>query len=437
MSITRTNLDNSRIRLQIHVGQEDVDHHFEQQLIQVTKETTVSGFRKGEAPKEMVKQQVGTEALLQQALDTVINEHYQRALEAEQITPIEQASVSIGDLTEEGLEFTAEFDAMPEVELPDYAAIAKEVKKEEFQVSTDDIEEAKIYIRRSRGSYQDVDRPAKTGDVVAIDYILNVDDEEKDRGEDMSVEIGQGQFITGFEDNLIGLSSGDEHTFSITFPEDYQAQEFAGKTGEFSVTVKKVQELNLPEWTDEFVQSLTQNPENTTESMEQMIREGLDQEKAKEADNNHKQAIIDAILQQVTIDIPQTLLESEQNRIIQEMEQKAQQSGESLDQTLERVGKDRNTLKEEVVDQAKSRASLMLILRKIADKEDIQASEDQISKEMNGVLARYSQEDIKNIDTDRLRLMIEGEILDTLTLDFLAGLSKPQQNDQENEESNS
>lgn len=437
MSITRTNLDNSRIRLQVQVPQEDVDRHFEQELTHVTKETSVPGFRKGEAPKEMVKQQVGSEALLQQALDKVINEHYQRALEEEHITPIEQASVSIGDLTEEGLEFTAEFDAMPEFELPDYTAIAKEVKKESFEVSSDDVEEAKNYLKRSRGSYQDVDRPAEKGDVVVIDYALTIDGEEKDRGEDMSVEIGQEQFIPGFEDNLIGLSSEDEHTFSVTFPEDYQAQEFAGKTGEFSVQVNKVQELVLPEWTDEFVQSLTQNPGDTAESVMNMIREGLEQEKTKEVDNNHKQAIIDAILQQVTIDIPQTLLESEQNRIIQEMEQKSQQSGESLDQALERAGKDRDQLKEEVVDQAKSRASLMLILRKIADKEEIQASEERISKEMNGVLSRYSQEDMKNIDTDRLRLMIEGEILDTLTLDFLAGLSKPQQNDQEKEESNS
>jgi len=361
--------------------------------------------------------------VLQSTIDRAVNTSYIQALEQENITPISQPNVELGDVQlDQGLKYEAVVDVMPIFDLPDYKTIAKKVQKVPNAVTEDEVQEAKQYLLKSRGTKSEVDRKAQTGDLLTIKYTLTVDNTERDTSEDMSVELGGGRFIPGFEDELIGLKAGDEKSFTLTFPAEYQSTDLAGKPGTFVITVKKVEETVLPEFSNEFVSEMTSGKTKTVNEMEASIREGIQKEKDQESETQHKQDIMDAIMKEISVEIPTSLIDSEKERIIQEMEQRAVYSGDTFDAALERAGKTREEFLSEATPQAKSRVLLMLTLRKIAEEEALKPDSGQVATQMMNILSQYPQDQIKDIDQDRLRLMIEGEMTDKLTLDFLASI---------------
>ena len=279
----------------------------------------------------------------------------------------------------------------------------------------------KKYLQKSRGTQNIVERAAKSGDIVSLNYALTVNKKEFDKSENMPVEIGAGKFIPGFEDEVIGLKAGDKKEFDIKFPDEYHNSDIAGKVGHFTITINDIQEIQLPAWDENFAKELS-NGEKTIVDLESSLRDGLIAERRQEIKTNYTQAIVDSILVKIQVELPEVLVISERDKIIQEMEQKALYAGHTLDDALAQAGKTRDQLLEEATPQAESRVKLMLLLKAITVEQDFKADSKEVQHRIHHILERYSDQDKQNIDFERLTTVVTSEITDKMALDYLGDL---------------
>ena len=423
MEISKKLLPKSQVELSISLSKEEMLSYIEKTTKDLAKKVTIPGFRKGEAPKAMVEKHLGSGYIFEESLEKAVGDSYRKAIEQEKLIPLEQAKVDLDEKQDgEKVSYKAIVSVMPELSLPDYKKIAKNIKPENFKVLKKDLDEAKKYLLKSRGTLKSVDRESKKDDTVTISYTLNLGDKEIDKSESMLVEIGGGQFIKGFEDNILGLKVDETKSFELEFPENYHNAEISGKKGRFDIVVKKVEESSMPDWNDDFAKDLTQGKNETIQELEKSLEEGILAEKESEVKTKHTQTIMDSIMKEVSLELPEILVEFELERLISEMEQRSMYSGEPLAKALERSGKTMDDLKKDSTPQAESRVILMLILRKIAELEEIYAAEEEVTNQINSILARYSKEKIEQMDLERLKVMVEGEILDKMTLNYLSEL---------------
>jgi trigger factor len=422
MKITKKDLPKSQVELTIQIEQDEMVKYIDQTTARLAKKIIVPGFRKGEAPKELVAKQIHPTDLLNETFEYAINESYKKAIEQENISPLASPEIKLSEeASQDNLEYTAIISIMPEIKLPDYKKLVAKITKEDEDITDKDVEEAKKYLQKSRGTQNIVDRAAKKGDTVSLDYVLTVDKKEFDKSEKMPVEIGAGKFIPGFEDEVIGLKAGDKKEFDIKFPDEYHNKDIAGKMGHFAITVNEVQEVVLPDWNDDFAKELS-NGEKTIADLEASLKEGLIAERKNEIQTNYTQAVVDTILAKIKVELPDVLVISERDKLIQEMEQRALYSGHTLDDALAQAGKTREQLLEEAMPQAESRVKLMLLLRAITEEQNFQVDEKEVEHRIHHILERYSDKDKKNIDMERLNLIVKSEITDKMALDYLGNL---------------
>jgi trigger factor len=422
MNIVKKDLAKSQIELNIKIDQAEMAQYIDKTTAKLSKQITVPGFRKGEAPKELVIKQIHTNDLLNETFDYAINESYKRAIEQENLSPLSHPEIKLSEnVSQEYLEYTAIISVMPEITLPDYKKLVSKITKEDHNISDKDVEEAKKYLQKSRGTQNIVDRESKLGDIVNLDYVLTLDKKEFDKSEKMPVEIGAGKFIPGFEDEIIGLKAGDKKEFDIKFPDEYHNKDIAGKTGHFAIIVNDIQELNLPAWDDDFAKELT-NGEKTIADLELNLKEGLIAERQKEVQTQYTQAVVDVILDKIKVELPEVLVMAEREQIIKEMEQRALYSGHTLDDALAQANKTREDLLDEAIPQAESRVKLMLLLKAITKEQNFQADEKEVKHRMEHMLERYSDKEKNNIDMQRLYTLISSEITDKMALDYLGNL---------------
>jgi len=297
------------------------------------------------------------------------------------------------------------------------------VDYEEPEVTEDDIEQTKQQLLLSRASYTSKEEGAQAGDNLVVDFRVEKDGELLDQAEQYSIRLGDNQVIEDFEHQLYGLTAGEEQELSVTFPQDHHDKRLAGEQATFHVHVHDVQSVDMPEWNDELAETLTNGQMTSISEVEEQIKANVKSEKEEATQRDYRQRIMDAILEEIEVEVPEVLIERELDQIMSEMEQKASQSGDSLDGYLERQQKTRDELRSEMRGQAESRVKLMLTLRRIADAEELQVDDTQVEQRVESVLSQYGEEDKKNIDRNRLKLMVEGEIMDQQVIEWLAGLS--------------
>ncbi len=425
MDITKTELENSRVKLDITISEEEMQQYIQQTARKVSQNTDIKGFRNGEAPVDVVKKQVGEAQFDAELKSTALNESYQQALQQENIESLGQPEVDVAQEPYQGgeLSYSATISVLPELELPDYKSIARGVEYEAPEVTEDDVERTKSQLLLSRASYTSKSEPAEEGDNVVVDFRVEKDGDTLDQAEQYSIRLGDNQVVEEFENQLYGVTAGEEKELAVPFPEDHHDKRLAGEQATFHVTVKDVQSVDKPEWNDELAATLTNGQMTTISEIEEQIKQNVEQEKAESTQRDYRQSIMDAILEEVEVDLPEVLIERELDQIMSEMEQKASQSGDSLDSYLERQQKTRDDLRSEMRGQAESRVKLMLTLRKIADAEEFQVDDNQVEQRVESVLSQYNEEDKKNIDRGRLKLMVEGELMDQKVIEWLAGLS--------------
>ena len=385
--------------LTVTVPAEKVNKALDQAFKKVVKQINVPGFRKGKVPRPIFEQRFGVEALYQGAVDILLPEAYGEAIEETEINPVAQPEVNVTQI-EKGKDFIFEATVTvePEVKLGDYKGL--EIEKQETDLSDEELQES---IDHSLSHLAEMvvkeDGAVENGDTVNIDFSGSVDGEEFDGGqaEGYDLEIGSGSFIPGFEEQIEGMKTGDEKDVVVTFPEEYHAEELAGKEATFKTKVNEIKFKDVPELNDEIANELDSDAENVDEYKEN-LRKRLSEQKATEAENTEKEEAINKATENASIDIPEAMINTELDRMIQEFGQRIQQQGLDLQTYYQISGQNEEQLRDQMKDDAEQRVKTNLTLTAIADEENIEVSDEDIDKELEKMSEQFniSVEDIKS-----------------------------------------
>ena len=412
--------------LTFEVSAEEFDKALDRAFKKVRKDVQIPGFRKGKIPRKLFDARFGVEALYQDAVDIVLQPAYASAVEETGIEPIHQPEVDIEQI-EEGkpLIFTADVQVKPEVTLGEYKEL--EVEKQDAEVTDEDVdEEIKQLQERHAELVVKEEGEVEDGDTVVIDFEGFTDGEafEGGKGENHSLEIGSGQFIPGFEEQLIGKNSGEDTEVNLTFPEDYHAEDLAGKEALFKVKIHEVKYKELPELDDEFAKDVDEEAE-TLEELKNKKREQLEEQRKTEAENKTRQDLIEKASENAEVDIPEIMVENELDQMIREFEQNLQMQGMTMDMYAQFTGQDENTLKEEMKEDAEKRIKSSLTLETIAVTENIEPTDEDVDEELEKMSSMYG------IEKDRIVQMlggstdtIKGDLKNNKAVDFLVENSK-------------
>lgn len=385
--------------LKVTVPAEKVDKALDQAFKKVVKQINVPGFRKGKVPRPIFEQRFGVEALYQDAVDILLPEAYGEAIDETGINPVAQPEVNVTQIEKgKDFEFEATVTVEPEVQLGDYKGL--EIEKQDSELTDEDLQEA---IDHSLGHLADMvvkeDGAVENGDTVNIDFDGYVDGEQFEGGQadGYDLEIGSGSFIPGFEDQLVGVKTGEEKDVVVIFPEEYHAEELAGKEATFKTKVNEIKYKEVPELDDEIANELDSDA-NSVDEYKENLRKRLSEQKAEEAENVEKEEAINKATDNATIDIPQAMIDTELDRMVQEFGQRIQQQGLDLQTYFQISGQDESQLREQMKDDAEQRIKTNLTLSAIADKENIEANDEDIDKELEKMSKQFniSVEDIKN-----------------------------------------
>lgn len=384
--------------LQVTVPAEEVDKALDQAFKKVVKQINVPGFRKGKVPRPIFEQRFGVEALYQDAVDILLPKAYSNAVEEAGINPVDQPEIEVTQI-EKGKEF--KFDATvtvePEVELGDYKGL--EIEKQDTELTDEEVETT---INQRLEAMADMvikeDGKVEEGDTVNLDFDGYVDGEQFEGGQadGYDLEIGSGMFIPGFEEQLVGLKVGEEKDVEVTFPEEYHAEELAGKPATFKTKINEIKTKEVPELDDELANELDSEA-NTVDEYKENLRKQLAESKATEAENVQKEEAITKATDNAKVDIPDAMIKTEEDRMLQEFAQRLQQQGLNLETYFQISGQSEEDLRGQMKEDAEQRVKTNLTLAAIADAENIEASDEDVEKELETMSSQFgiSVDDIK------------------------------------------
>jgi trigger factor len=420
MKVKIQKLSKSQIELKIEVPKEEFNNFIEKTILNLGRDFQVEGFRKGKVPKEIVEREIGQEKILAEASQLAIKKKYLQAVLENKIEPISQPEIEILKLAHgNDFEFRARTSILPEISLPDYKEISSKVKRNKVVVEEKEIEEAIIWLQKSRAKFSQISRPAQKGDFIEIEFTESIENKtHKD-----SFILGQGKFIPGFEENLKGMSKGEEKEFSLKLPQNYIRNDLAGQSVNFKVKVNSVQKMELPKLDDEFVKSIGQF--DNLEAFRKNIKEGLLLEKEKAETQRIRQEIIGKIAEKSDFEIPEALVEKEKNQIMENLKKRVSQELKiSFEDYLSKINKSQKELLDSFSNEAQKRIKTFLILREISKKEDIKVSSEEVEQEANKILKQYPLEAQKKIDLNLLKDYTKEELKNDKTFQLLESFIK-------------
>ena len=356
------------------------------------KKYPVQGFRKGKAPKALIEKMYGEAVFYEDAANTLIQENYPAAVEESGIDIVSRPTIDVVQI-ESGKPFifTAEVAVRPEVKLGKYLGV--QVTKIDTSVSDEEVEAAVEKERNNNARTVTVtDRPIANGDTAVIDFEGFVDGVafEGGKGENHPLEIGSHSFIDTFEDQLVGKNAGDEVEVNVTFPEKYQAADLAGKPAMFKVKIHEVKCKELPELNDEFAQDVSEF--DTLEEYKADVKKHLEVEKENEAKKTKEDEAIQKIIDKSTMEIPEAMIETQCENMVNEFAQRLAQSGLSMEQYMQFSGLTLDKLKEQVRPEAETRIKSSLVLEQIAKDEKIEITDEELDAEIEKMAAQYGME---------------------------------------------
>ncbi|MCH5384384.1 trigger factor [Limosilactobacillus reuteri] len=387
--------DASKGTLTFEIDVDTINKGIDEAFVETRKKITVPGFRKGRVPRQIFNQMYGEESLYQDALNKVLPDAYNEAVKETNIQPVDQPKIDIKSM-EKGQPWvlTAEVDVMPEVKLGEYKGM--EVPAQDTTVTDADVDNALETKRQQQAELVlKEDKPAEKGDTVVIDYKGSVDGEEFDGGsaENYSLELGSGSFIPGFEDQLIGHNADEDVDVNVTFPEDYHAKNLAGKDALFKVKIHEIKEKQLPELDDDFAKDVDEDVDTLAE-----LKEKTKKQLQEEKDNQAKAAIEDAAINKAVAnaeiqDIPQAMLDDDTNRQMQQYLAGMQQQGISPQMYFQITGTKKEDLKKQFANDAAQRVKTNLVLEAIVDDANLDATDEEIAKEISDLAKQYGMEE--------------------------------------------
>ena len=415
------NISDVKVELTISLGAEELKAAEQVALTKLAKEVKIEGFRKGKAPLEMVAAQVDPILLNQETLENALSKSVAEAFLKEKVQAINRPEVDVKKFipgTE--LEFTATTEIMPKVELGDYKKLG--VKKEATKVSKKEVKETIDRILKNFAEKKKVEREAKNGDEVIIDFLGKKDGAAFDGGkaEKFPLELGSKSFIPGFEEGLIGKKAGDELSLDLEFPKDYHAKDLAGAKVIFEVKIHEVRENVEPEINEEFLSKL--GDFKTKEEFEKQIEEDLKTQKQAEVDEKFKDEIVKKLAEVSKVPVPEILLEDQKRSIEMDMQQNLMYSGLSLEDYLDRMGKTREEwLEKDVKEAAEMRVKSGLALAELSKVEKVKSDTKELDDRIAQLKEQYgnSKEVQKQLSSDDVRRNLANQILTEKTIDLL------------------
>jgi trigger factor len=375
-----TELPDSRVRVEVEVPTEALERELKTAASQLGREMRVPGFRSGKVPPEVVLRQVGREAVLDEAVRRGLPAWYEEALADAGIQTVGDPQVDLSDLPEKGapLAFTIEVGVVPPAQLGTYRGV--EVGRREPKVDDEEVQAELERIRESLASLETVEREAGEGDFIVMDYVGSTDGTEFEGGEGRGqvVELGSGRLIPGFEEQLAGASAGDERTVELTFPDDYQAEQLAGKDASFTVEVKEVKEKRLPELDDDF--AVEAGGYDSLDELRAEIESRIAQAEERAIEAEFREAAVDAVVDQSKIDVPHELVHSKAHEMWHRTARRLAAQGVNPEQYLQMTGKTEEELVVESESDAETALKREAVLAAIVEAAGIEVSDEEIEE---------------------------------------------------------
>ena len=428
ISTTLTELPESRVRVEAEVGPGEIERRMAQAARQLARNIRVPGFRAGKAPPPIVIKRVGREAVLNEAVQESLGNWYRAAIDDAHVVPVGEPELDIPELPAEGqpLKFSIEIGVRPKATLGDYKGL--EVAKRAADVTDEAIGAELDRLRERAAKLETVDRQAQRGDFVVMDFAGTLDGVPFAGGEgrDQMIELGSGRLVPGFEEQLEGGVGGEERTITVTFPEDYGAEELAGRDAEFAVTIREVKAKQLPELDDEFAEEAGFD---TLDELREDIRSRMAEAEASQIENEYREAVLDAAVAAATVEVPDSLVEARARELWDSMLHQLSHQGIDRDTYLRVSGRS----EEETIEQAKPDAEQALrreaVLAAVAEAESLDPTEDEMLEAVAGAAPPGDKTSPKKL-LERLRSngrldSLKDDLSQRKALDLLVEAAKP------------
>ena len=407
MKVTKESIENQQVALTIEVEAEKLTEAKAKACKSLANRMNIPGFRKGKAPAMMVERHAGKEVVLDEAFDVLYPDAMDQAFEQEEIIPVTRPQLDIVTL-EEGKDvvFKITVTPRPEIKLGEYKGL--KVEKEEVEITDEDVEHQLEHMREHQGTMVDAPEGSavKDGDFTTLDFKGFVDGEAFAGGEgkDYPLQIGSGNFIPGFEDQLIGAKVDEETEVKVTFPEDYHAEELAGKDAVFKCTIRSIKQKELPPVDDALAKKVSKF--ETLDELKADIRKGLQENAERKAESDRRTAAIEKAAENITVDIPPVMIDNRVTTMIQEMALRLEQQGMKLEQYLQYTGTDIEKLREDYRETAEKNVRTDLMLDEVAKAEDIKVEAEDLDREVAEMAAAYGvkPKDVRKIIREQRRL---------------------------------
>jgi trigger factor len=424
MQVTRKDISETKVKLTIELGLEELTHSKQHELQEKAKTAKITGFRKGKAPLNLIEKQLDQNQLQADVINHAINDYYGQALSAEKLRALDQPNVTIGKFvpyTE--LQFTAEVEIMPKIKLGDYKKIKKSPKI--AKVEADEVKKVLANLRERMATKKDSSKPAKLGDDVVIDF------DGKDKkgqavagasGKDYSLNLGSNSFIPGFEDGLVGSKSGDKKELKLKFPKDYHAENLAGTDIVFEVEIKKVQSVELPKLDDEFAKKV--GPFDSFKSLQADIKTQLEDQKKQEAVNVLKDEIVEELVKKSTLVLPDILINDQISMLEHDFNQNLVYRGITKEEYIKSslFKTEEEWRNKELKPQAERRVSVGMVLAEVADVEGIKIDEQELADRIELMKIQYKL-NAEQFDTPEMQREVASRLITEKTVDRLVELA--------------
>ena len=411
MKATFISRENNDVKFTIEFSAEEFENAQIKAYQQNKDRFQIDGFRKGKAPRSIIEKRYGEGVFFEDAIDELFRENYGKALAELELEVIDSPRAEFGKIAKgEGFTTTITVACYPIVDVKDYKGV--EIDKVVQEVKDEDIDKEIEALQKRNARMVLVERPAKEGDTVLLDYSGFVGDDQFEGGtaERQELKLGSGMFIPGFEEQLVGATPGEKKDVTVTFPEDYHAEDLAGKEAVFHCLVHEIKEEQLPELDDEFAKDVSEF--DTLEEFKNSTRERLEKYAKASEERQMQDAALAKVVEANEVEIPSVMIEDEIDRMIQELDQQLRYQGLSVDQYVEFVGKDAKAFRDELRPDAERQVKTRMLLNGIAEAEKIEVSQEELEKELEDMAVQYQT------TADKLKEMIGVENINFLQKDM-------------------
>ena len=422
---TLEKLDNNKVKLTIHVGQDSFEEGMQKSYLKNRKSISIPGFRKGKVPRKVMEQYFGESILYEDAINEVFPPAYDQAVKETGIEPVDRPELDIVQIgSGQDFIFTAEVTVKPEVDLGQYKGF--EVDRVEYIVTDEEVEERIKQTLEQNARWVSVeDRPVKTGDRVILDYSGSIDGElfEGGTAEKQNLEIGSGHFIPGFEEQMVGMELGEEKDLKVTFPEEYHAEELKGKEATFHVKLHEIKEKELPDLDDEFAKDVSEF--DTLDEYRADIKQKLEKNAEERSNTELKNNLIDLAVNNAKVDIPDVMVDFELDNMLRDIDNQLRYNGLNIESYLKIANTSIDDFRAQYKDDAYNRVKTQLVIEAIGKAENIEVSEEDYEKQYELLAKQYNQE----VETIKKSLQgglehLENSIIAEKTIELLVDEAK-------------